>query len=191
MYIQEVPLALTDYLRAEIPELKNVLTEWPEPNEDLDYPSLSVRTHGTPKIMIQNKTFVKKVGELNTEDNTQDILYSIGMVEVPIRIDIWAGFNDERADIYQKINEAFQKSLIENEGHRGLRLQLERYFDAYAEYLISGYTILDDAFESQTASKRAVMNVECIVPDLILVKGQHIVETAEIETEISEEVIIK
>lgn len=132
--------SLASYLKTEIPELQDVIEEWPNNGEDLQYPSLSIFTVDAKEV--HRPPVIHKQEEL--EDGTLKVQYKVGQLNYSLQLDAWCSNKVERGEIYQKIMDAFNKDFIENEGNLQLTITLENYYGILAHYEILGYSYVSE-----------------------------------------------
>jgi hypothetical protein len=139
--------ALKSYLETAMPDLKEVLDEWPEANEQLEYPALSMM-QGNPQYTNMFPEFLAKTDLDDDKLTTSD--WVVGMWDWKVQLDLWCGSKTERNDLSDKLFQALNPDVVNPDGVKnGLGLQLADYYNIWARFDIADQRIEDSEVESQ------------------------------------------
>lgn len=149
---EEVVKRLAVFLKSAMPDLKQILEEFPEASENLDYPSISIfagePTHRPQAPVLVHQDDVVAPAKIKTK-------YIVGEYEWKFQIDLWASSKKQRHDLYQKFYDAFSNRWP----IMGLSLTLSEYHDVICSYDITGYRFDDSEAGSQRKEWRAKIAV--------------------------------
>jgi hypothetical protein len=139
--------ALAAHIVSLMPELTDVMNEWPEANESLEYPVLSM-IQGNPQYSNMIPEFVSKT-DLDAEKKTVS-KWVVGMWDWKVQLDLWCGNKEERSTLSEKLFDIMNPDTVHADGVKnGLRLQLSNYHDVWVEFDISDQKVEDDEIGSQ------------------------------------------
>lgn len=177
-------LRLATYLQAEVPELLSVSPTWPDPKQPLITPCASIILQGNPSYIDLMPTIYSRI--VDPGDANKDLVrYMAGQYEMNLQIDLWCEYKLERADIYQKVANAFNKQFIIGlRESTGLTLELDDYYSMFAAYDIVGYNFPEDEQSSQRSEWRVMVQVSCI-HSKIVEKSEYRMEEITLKHEIS------
>jgi len=150
--IDEVVKRLALHLKASVPSLKSVLEDFPEPNEKLVYPCVSITTQA-PEFRAVSPYVVRPVSPV--KNNSADIMWVIGIYDFKLQLDIWARNKEERLDVFDLVFNAINP-VIEV---MGLSLRLKDYYDIWCRYDLDKHSIVDDEGTSQRAEFRMKLDL--------------------------------
>jgi hypothetical protein len=157
---EEITVALADYLKAKMPELKAVYDEFPEPNYKIQTPSASIMTQ-TPTFTTQTPKPLS-LPDLDAKKQ-MDVKWIMGHYQIVLQLDLWAANKRQR-------NQLFESAFIvlnEQVWPQGLNLPLYRYYNQYAHYHVRAYDLMESEAGSQRQERRAridlVADVNAIV----------------------------
>jgi len=151
--ISEVlPKALGEYLKLNVPGIKEFYDEFPNASVAFKMPSVS--------IISKNYEFSPEMSPYRIStgtivNNKAKVLYVVGDYEVGIQLDIWAGSKEERDDLF----DATFNSLNPKISPMGLTLKLNEYFDSLCDYLYVGHEFADSDERSQRDEWRATLSL--------------------------------
>ena len=177
---------LVNFFNANVVGLTDVLEEFPDPNQDLNYPSISIITSGTPELINWMPSAFSKVDNAQDPDKL-DIVYVMGQYNLSLQVDLWAEYKSQRAEFFQKILDVMDKEFIDNDKPTGLSLPLVDYHGAIARYDQVGYNYMDNESESQRNEWRALFNILVSFPRLVPKTQPKIIEGQIINNVSSEE----
>jgi hypothetical protein len=186
---KEVVKRLALFLKQKMPELQEVLEDWPEPNIALKYPALSIFS-GPPVIHRHLQTVKKTIEEIDGEDVKSSVKYVVGDYEWRMQLDIWSGSKPERHRLYESFYRAFNDQFVRDEMETlGISLRLENYHNIIARYNLVSFAFDDSEAGSQRKEWRTkiVVLVNC---DAILEKEQFKIVETQVEYDIGTDVII-
>lgn len=163
--------ALGKHLKNEVPRLEAVHFDWPEPNQILKFPSITLMT--LAPTFNNEMPYVLSLGvELN---NKSDNLYVVGNYEYKLQLDLWCRSKQERFLAYSEIFKALNPTIAP----MGLSLQLKDYYDLWCRYDFVGHSFEDGEIGSQRNEWRVKLNLlaNC---KAVLDKREYIIDTNEI-----------
>lgn len=175
---------LASYLGAQVSGL-TVQTEWPDANEVLQMPSVTLTAGKAKRTPIQPEE-VSVTPPNNLNQVTQ--VLAVAHYDIPIQLDVWCRTKDERRQTLNAILDAF--NLAENTGNApsGLSLQLTNYFDVFARYEIDTHEFRDDEIATERQERRATVMLlvntrECISRSMYAItKGTTVYQQTDSET---------
>lgn len=168
--VQAVIEALAAHLKAGMPGLTGVLTEFPAANMELKYPSISI-TIGEPEFVptdpyllsqgaaVQNKALVKRI---------------VGQYNFQLQLDLWCRSKPERFKVYEEFFAAFNEEI----SPMGLSLQLSKYHGVWCRYDMIGYVPIEDEAAAQRGEWRAKINLLANTR-AVIEKTEFMIETIE------------
>lgn len=151
--IEECGNALEAYLKKAMPSLNQIIHDFPNPNEDLIYPSLSI-THDAANAFTPLMPY-EVLQEDPDVNNSADILWIVGQWDFKIQLDFWARNKVERDILFSKFFSAFNPQIEP----MGLSLKLSQYFNLWARYDLTSYTHKDDEQASQRQEWRTMIGL--------------------------------
>jgi len=129
--------SIGEYLLSEVTDLNEYVDGFPEANQDIDYPSISLIVLSSKFEKEKNPREITRGSEVGNEAS---IKYQIGQWEIQVQLDLWASYKAQRSDIGIKIYEALNKN-----GEAGnLALQLTDYHNEYANITFTGMNDQND-----------------------------------------------
>lgn len=172
---KEVVKRLALYLKAQMTDLAQVLEDFPEANQALNYPCLSVMT-GTPKHLPRAPQFVSSVAGTSPALTSK---YVVGDYEWSLQLDLWCSSKEERHALYEKFYNAFNSQWPT----MGLSLTLSEYHGEICRYDLSDYKFDDSEAGSQRKEWRTkiVVLANC---QAIKTHDEFAVITTELTTEV-------
>jgi len=173
--VRQLGLALRD----KMPELAQVLEDWPGANEVLKYPCVSIQ--GSAPSFTPCAPYFWKRTEAN-EINRASVLWVNGQYEFELQLDLWARSKSERHSLFENLQRAFASQFPVN----GLSLELSDYFGVYARYDITGSQYQDTEESAQRREWRAIVSVTAHCHS-IHEKVENIIAVAEVHTETTEQ----
>lgn len=144
--------AIGKYLLANMP-LNQVIQDFPAPNEELKYPSLSI-THDTANAYTNLIPYSIPNGA-NVVNNAKELLYIVGQWDFKIQLDFWARNKVERDALFSQFFAAFNPQVEP----MGLSLMLKSYFNLWVRYDLNSYTHKDDEQASQRQEWRTMVGL--------------------------------
>lgn len=144
---KEIVKRLAAHMRAAMPDLAEVLEDWPETNYQLQMPSLSIMT-GAP---VHRPFAPTELSRVDSPDDPRKLLIKtdVGDYEWRMQLDMWCGNKPERHALYEKFYRAFNSQLIDDSREvAGLSLVLTDYHGITARYDLLSYDFDTDSEES-------------------------------------------
>jgi hypothetical protein len=143
--------ALAAHLRDEVTGIAKVYEEWPDRNQALSYPSISIISGEA--AFTRCAPYLKEIGDV--VDHEAETTYVVGDFTIPLQLDIWARYKPERDTFMQRVFAALQPS-----NGQGLCLQLAAYFDEWAGYMMQGQRYPDSGETVTLQEWRAIISLE-------------------------------
>lgn len=168
-------------IKERMPELSQVLEDWPGANEVLKYPCLSIQ--GSAPRFTPCAPYLWKKTEAN-EINRSTVLWVNGQYEFNLQLDLWARSKAERHLLFENLQRAFTSQFPVN----GLSLTLSDYFNVMARYDIASSKYEDSEQSSQRREWRAIVDVSAHCHS-IFEKVENIISVAVAETETTDEIL--
>ncbi len=169
--------ALGSYLDTMIPELVQVLYQFPEANDVLKYPSLCITTTSTEH---QNQMpYIYSMGAIPTAAPIKTATkYVVGEYVFGLQLDLWASSKEQRHALYDKFYTGFNSQLPK----AGLFLTLKNYHNVNCNYLITAVDYQDSDIDAQRKEWRAIIRVEanCVA---VLAKDEFIITDTDVTLE--------
>jgi hypothetical protein len=151
---KEMTKRLAILLKAQMPALLDVIEDFPEPNEQLKYPCVSIMS-GSPTFRPQ-APFERNVPEAPSLTNgSVKTKYVVGQYEWKLQLDLWCASKEQRHKLYEQFFNAFNSQWPT----MGLSLTLSGYHDEICRYDLTGYKFDDSEAGSQRKEWRATMSV--------------------------------
>lgn len=174
---------LAEYLKTAIPELKQVLTEWPDPKVQMSLPCVSIVTAGTPDYTHLMPTIQKKSD--SDSPLQKQVVYLVGQYDSRLQVDVWCEYKSQRDEFLEKVMDAFNGQFLSGGQTTGLSLELIDYHNAIARYDQVGYTYLDSEDNSIRSEWRVKVDVLANYPRLSM-KQEYIMDEIKIKNRIDE-----
>lgn len=148
---EEIGKRLAAHLKLLVPKLHKVTLEFPEPNEKLDYPCLTI-DNGAPEFRaIAPYT----MNELVVKNHMADAIWVVGIYDFKMQLDLWARNKEERDDLFHLLFEALNPNITP----MGLSLRLTDYYNVWCRYDLTGHDFPDSERASQQGEFRAKLDV--------------------------------
>lgn len=177
---EAIPYHLGEYLKANVPGLKEYLEEWPEPNMQLDMPCVAI-TLGNPEFRPLAPYYIKptadEVAALDVGE-TLAVKWVTGIWDYKVSLDIWAQNKEQRDDMYDAMYNALNPRI----DPMGLDLVLPNYFNQLCEFVFVGHTLADSQEQAQRDEWRVTLNVLATCK-AIRTRKEFIIQTTETQVE--------
>jgi hypothetical protein len=158
--------AITTYLKTAIPTLKAVNADWPNPSENLIFPSITIMS-GDPKFVQQQNYVISKDTVPDPKTGKHKIRKCMGSYDFVLKAHLWADSKPKRQELY----ELFIAAMNPNFTVSGLRLQIPEYFNEWVTFDLQNHAWLDNQESVQRSERRIIID--------ILVNCRAIVETSD------------
>ena len=170
---QAVLEGLGVYLKNQIRSLEQVIYDFPAPNIQLKYPSLSIIS-GDPEFAPEANPYILTAGDMDERSKKAKIHRVVGTYEFKLQLDFWCRDKFERYRIYDEFFKAFNPNV----DPMGLNIQLTDYHDVWCRYDQTGYRYQDSEISSQRSEWRVIvlLQAQCRA---VLEKTEFIMETLE------------
>lgn len=178
---QSVVKGLADFLKANMPSVKKAYYNWPAPNEQLEYPALSVMAR-IPEFRGLSPYTIWR-GEKDPATNLAKYRRVVGIWDFSLQVDLWSSYKPQREQLLAELVEAFSLDPMVS----GLNIQLQNYFDQWASYTLGNPQFVDGELGSQQNEWRvtAIVTANCRA---VREYSGSLIETIENHLEILDEV---
>lgn len=183
---KEIVKCLADYIKQLMPELEDVLCDWPEPNVVLKYPAMTVFT-GAPT----HRPFAPYIIS-NTAKGSDKFVskYVVGDYEWKIQLDMWCSHKPQRHALYERFYQAFNNQFVTEEHETaGISLPLVGYHNTIARYDLVSYNFDDSEAGSQRKEWRTKFGILAHCKAILEREHYKIVET-ELQDDIRADIVI-
>lgn len=163
------------HLKANMPSLKQAYDDWPNPNQKLEYPCLSIFSRN-PSYMGVNPYVISKGDPIisGPDEDKVPVRTVIGMWDFKFQIDLWADSKPTRAKIEKELMAAFSKDRSTS----GVNLQLTDYFSEWVHFDLADFAYADTEEGSQRSEWRVKVDVLANCREIIET-NEFIIETIE------------
>jgi hypothetical protein len=161
---------LGKYLKSSIPAIVQVTYEWPAPNVQLKYPSLSIIS-GDPQF---TPGMVRELSRGTISGHKSNVKSIIGEYDFNLQLDFWCRDKVERSTLYEE----FFWSFNPDSSAGGLSLQMADYHGIWCRYDLTGYKLSDAESSSQRAEWRLMINILANT-SAVREKAEFVMETIE------------
>ena len=127
---KELLLRLSLHLQKYVPGLAQVSSEWPNANQELKYPSITLLTKNPKHHPFSPYPMEKHDTEEELSVPKREVKYVVGNWEWPIQLDIWCKTKEQRNEFFQKLFLAFNL----NSSAPGITATMANYHNALARY---------------------------------------------------------
>lgn len=148
--------SLADHLGKVMPSVKSVIYDFPEANEQLVYPGISVYCVKPVFTPIAPYLKSKKAAYQQNEQWFVPVQQVYGKWDLDITVDIWAKYRAQRDQLLAEITKAFSPSFEDD----SIRLTLTQYFDEPVIYSFAG---VQGRNTSEEQSQRGEWRLMCSV----------------------------
>ncbi len=163
---KEILIALREHFDKYIPKLRTILLEFPESNQRLRLPALSIGISNVGHEPLFPYPF--ETGSV--QDHQSEIKYVVGQYNWTLQLDLWAKTKEELHDLYEDFYQGFNNNVR----LPGLSLELRDYYGIMCNYYIVGFSFANDEIGSQTKEWRATVDLEANCK-AILRKSEYII----------------
>lgn len=134
--------------------LKAVFSDWAEPGEEAEYPSVSVYTSGRGQYVHAGPPQPRRDRRLGDR-----YVVKLSEYQTDVTVDLWTEDPAQRAGLVAHLEAAF----FPVDWMLGFRLDLPHYFGQRATYLLSGVTHLDAEDAARKRVRRALFELTASV----------------------------
>ena len=156
--------SLAAYIKLAMPTLQ-VSEDWPNPSQNLKFPSLSILT--SEPVFTQQENYVIWKSTTPELDGKFKVRKVNGSYDFVLKAHLWADSKPKRHELY----DSFMNMMNPNFTVSGLRLKMTNYFDEWATFDVSRNVWLDNEESVQRAERRVIVD--------ILVNCRSVVETTD------------
>jgi hypothetical protein len=181
--LKEALNTLANYLKENIPELKQAITNWPDPKVQMSLPCISIIPVGTPRITHTMPT-LKTLSDSDSPLKRKS-LYLVGHYDYVLQVDLWTEYQAERDMLFEKILDTFNKQFSDGGPSSGLSLQMTNYHNAFASYEQIGYTYLDSEDNSIRSEWRVKIDVN-VMHERFSEREEFVIDEIKIKSRIDE-----
>lgn len=175
---EALPKALGKYLLDNVEGLKEYYDEFPEANQVIKLPSVSVFCTNNEFRPMQ-PYIVKKPQDVEISAHKFLYRYVTGIFDIGIQVDLWAGSKEERDDVFDSIFNALNPRI----SPMGLVLKLEEYFNQLCDIVYVEHTYADSEERSQKDEWRVTLRLLATVKS-IRERRENVIEEVEINTDV-------
>jgi hypothetical protein len=166
---------LITHLKANMASLQEAYDDFPNPNQKLKMPCLSIA--GRSPVFNPMMPYVTHKGAQITSGADEDkypVRRCMGTFDFSFQLDLWARSKPERALLETELMLAFSK----NTSAHGISLQLSDYFNEWVRFDIEGFNYPDAEPAAQRGEWRTIVTVlgHC---RFIVEKNEFLIETIE------------
>jgi hypothetical protein len=180
--IEVVPKVLGQYLLDNVQGLREYYEEFPSAHERIRTPSVSIIAATTD---FRPMAAPYKLEQGNIVRSQSTVQYVVGFYDFSLQVDLWTGSKEERADIFDAMFNALNPEITP----MGLVLEMEEYFNQLCDYTYTGHNMGDSEERSQRDEWRVTLTVLASCK-AIRDKKQFIIEDIELQSDISEQVLV-
>lgn len=134
-FLKSVNRDLGSFLGNAVPTFAKVYDEFPEPNQEMELPALSIVT-GRPRFERCDPYLVDE-GAVADHQATNN--YVIGQYDLSLQLDIWAKYKIQRSSLYEEVFQALNPV-----NQKGLQITLSDYFSEVCSYQLVSYAFSND-----------------------------------------------
>lgn len=172
-----LPQMLAEYLLDSVPALKDALDEWPQANEDLDMPCVTVLSQN-PAFRPLMPYYIKPT-DAEIAANKAKVKYVVGIYDIPLQLDLWARNKEERDDLFDALFNVLNPRI----SPMGLVLDLgEEYHDQLCDIIYTGHNHGDTQERSERDEWRTTLTLNATCK-AIRVREEFVIETTEVTVE--------
>jgi len=150
---EQVIETLADFLKVQMPILREVYEDFPNPDERIKVPSASILTLN-PVFEAEKNPFEIEI-PVPDSNNEFEIKWVVGNYQFPLQLDLWGASKKERHELFE---DAFF-ALNQNVEPQGINLKMNGYFGLTAHYFITNYRLSDTEGASQRRERRATIEM--------------------------------
>lgn len=176
---EEVAKRLAAHLKSAVPKLKSTKLEFPEPNEKLDYPCLTVDMGTVTFRALQPYELENPPAPAN---HLSEVKWVVGIYDIPIQLDLWTRNKEERDDLFHLLFEALNPNITP----MGLSLRLTDYYNLWCRYDVTGHDTPDTERASQQGEFRVKIDLLANCKAVRLNKSR-IMETIQTDLQVLDE----
>lgn len=173
---EAIPYQLGEYLVDTIEDLKEYYDEWPQSNETLDMPCVSVITLNPEFRPLMPYYLKPESGEITA--HAANIKYVVGIYDIPIQLDIWARNKEERDDLFDAVFNALNPNI----SPMGLVLALEEYHNQLCDIVMTGHEHGDSQERSERDEWRTTLKLLATCK-AVRIRKDFVIEDTEITVE--------
>lgn len=172
---REISKELIAHLVANMPSIEKAYDDFPNPEQELEYPCLSVFMR-TPDYEPCMPYVIYKGAKIfsGPDENKVPVRKVVGSYEFALQIDLWCQSKPQRHEIYEEFFRAFHKDHYV----AGISLQLDGYYNEWARFDLDGIEFVDSEQGSQRNEWRVLINVKANCK-AITAQNEFIIETIE------------
>lgn len=173
---EAIPNQLGEYLVDAVEDLKEFYDEWPQANETLDMPCVSIITLN-PEFRPLMPYYIKPT-DPEIAAHKADVKYVVGIYDIPIQLDIWARNKEERDDLFDAVFNALNPTI----SPMGLVLGLEQYHNQLCDFVMTGHEHGDSAERSERDEWRTTLKLLATCK-AVRIRKDFIIEETELTTQ--------
>lgn len=145
--------AFAKFIEKCLPEVAQVIQDFPTPNQQLKYPTITV-TH-SEKPGFTNEMPYEHCLSGDASKAATTVVWITGQWDYSLQLDIWARSVPERDAVFQRLFNALNAQI----NPMGLSIKLEDYFGLYGRFEIDGFSHADGEQQSQRGEWRTKVSI--------------------------------
>ncbi len=153
--------ALQTYFERVMPEIEQIIQDFPNPNDQLKYPTLTITHQAEDGAFTALQPYEDSVSAPDAQKKV-GIVWVCGHWDYKVQLDFWCRSEPERNRIMAKAKDVLNPNI----NPMGLRLQLPNYHGAWASFDLSGMRHEDNEQASQRGEWRVILTLLAHAPEL-------------------------
>lgn len=143
---------LMTYLQEEMPIVEQVIEGFPAPNQDLEFPSISVFLKN-PDFRLHAPYTVSKT--VPAQGSKGPVYRAYGYYDLSMQVDLWAEYRPKLQVLMEEFTKLFNQSLSKT----GISVVLDEYYNEAVTFTLAGLEIVEGEQVSQRNEWRATATV--------------------------------
>lgn len=146
--------ALANYLKDNMPSVVSAMDHFPEQNEELEMPAVSV--YARQPVFQPLPPYLLSKGVMDPDTKLASVKMVNGIWDFALVVDIWCPYKAQRDLLIEELIQAFNPET----NITGINVQLTEYHDIFGSFSIEGDVKFNDQEEgSQRGEWRVIVNV--------------------------------
>lgn len=172
--------ALATYLGAQVPELVQIVQEFPTENIQLKMPSCAVTHDDGAQFQNEMPYQLSATDPVDASHPAIVVVWIVGQWDYKVQLDIWARSVPERDTLFRKVF----KALNPNINPMGLSLALADYYGLFARFDVDTFSHVDGEQSSQRGEWRTRISLLASLKEALQENTFAITQTIDAEIEI-------
>lgn len=185
-----VPKTLKTFLEENLPDLRQVIIDFPPPNLKIKMPSVSIQTLN-PVFKPTGVPYPRQLPDADNPDapsvsnHKAAIEWVVGEYDFSMKLDLWAGNKEELDDIFDQLFNVLNPNITP----MGVCLKMEEYYGVICDYLYTGHGRNNSEQQSQRDEWRITLDVLATCK-AVRDRKEFIIDTFDITSDIRKDVLI-